>query len=79
MYFMRGIIQIISGWTWFASTMIAIMAKTSDVIDESISTIAALIGLAAGIVFFITALIKRKQAKVELEIKEIELQRLKMQ
>lgn len=74
---MRAFIQIFSGWTWFTGSFLSIIAKISPVIDDSIGIVAGLVGLAGGIVFFITALIKRKQAKVELEIKQIELKRLK--
>lgn len=69
--------EVISRWTWFVGFVLSIMAKVSPIIDDSISIIAGLVGLAGGIVWVFVLIVKRKKEKVELEIKEIELQRLK--
>lgn len=69
--------EVISRWTWFIGFVLSIMAKVSPVIDDSISIVAGLVGLAGGIIWVFVLIVKRKKEKVELEIKEIELQRLK--
>lgn len=74
---MRTLIQIVSAWTWATGTILSVAARITPIIDDSIGIVAGLIGIAAGTVLLITSLIKRKQAKIELEIKEIELAQIK--
>jgi len=74
---MKFIAQIVSGIVWVVGFILSAVAKLSPIIDDSISAIAGLIGIVAGIIWVSILLTKRKTGKIELEIKEIKLEKLK--
>ena len=74
---MRLIAQVVSGIGWVVGFTVSLLAKLSPVIDDSISMVAGLIGILAGIIWVSILLTKRKSGKIELQIKEIELEKLK--
>lgn len=69
--------QIVSFCVWIVGTMTSIVSKISPVIDDGISIIAGIVGLIGGVIWVFLLLIKKKKEKIELEIAEIELQKLK--
>jgi uncharacterized membrane protein YfcA len=74
---MKFIAQIVSGIVWGGGFIISAVAKLSPLIDDSISAVAGLIGIIAGVIWVSILITKRKTGKIELEIKEIELKKLK--
>lgn len=76
-YCMRFLAQVICGWTWFIGWVFSFIAKMSPIIDDSISLIAGIVGLFGGVIWVFILLTNKKKAKVELEIKELELKKLK--
>ena len=74
---MKFIAQIVSGFVWVVGFVISAIAKLSPLIDDSISIVAGLIGILAGFVWLSLLWIKRKIAKKDLEIRDIELEKLK--
>ena len=71
---MKFIAQIVSGIVWIVGFVVSAIAKLSPLIDDSISAIAGLIGIIAGLIWVSILLTKRKQGKVSLENELIENQ-----
>jgi type III secretory pathway component EscS len=74
---MKFIAQIVSFFGWVIGTLVSILAKLSPILDDSISIVAGLIGVIAGLIWVSILITKRKAGKIDLEIKEIELKKLK--
>jgi tetrahydromethanopterin S-methyltransferase subunit E len=74
---MKLIAQIVSFFGWVIGTLVSILAKLSPILDDSISIVAGLIGVIAGLIWVSILITKRKAGKIDLEIKEIELKKLK--
>ena len=70
--------EVISRWTWGISLSLAWVSCKFEFIDNSISTVAALVGLFAGIVWAIVLVVKLKKERIEKKIREIELQKLEL-
>ena len=64
---MKLLANIVSFISMIVGTLVSVLAKYTAIVDESISTIAALIGLAGALVWLLIALTKRKQSKVALD------------
>ena len=69
---MKFIAQIVSGIVWIVGFVVSAIAKLSPLIDDSISALAGLIGIIAGLIWVSILLTKRKQGKVSLENELIE-------
>lgn len=74
---MKYFAQIISFFVWVIGTGTSVLAKVSPVIDDSISLIAGVIGVIGGLVWLSILRIKKRNEKLDNEIKLIELKRLK--
>jgi len=64
---MRLVAQIISGIGWVVGFLVSILSKLSPVIDDSISIVAGLIGIIAGLIWVGILLTKRKEGKINLD------------
>lgn len=73
---MRWMTQIFSFFVWAVGSITSIMAKFSDAIDDSISIIAGIIGIIGGIVWLSILRIKKRNEKLEYEIKKQQLKNL---
>jgi len=71
---MKFIANIVSFVSMIVGTLIAFVAKLTPILDESISLIAALIGLVGAIIWFLIALTKRKEGKINLDNARIDNQ-----
>lgn len=74
---MKYLGQIISFIVWVIGSLTHLVGKYSSVIDEGISLVAGIIGAIGGIVWLSILRIKKRNEKLEYEIKELELKRLK--
>jgi ABC-type Fe3+-siderophore transport system permease subunit len=74
---MKALAQIVSGIGYIVGTVISILPRVTSIIDDSITIVAGFIGVIAGIIWVLILATKKKREKIELEIKEIELKKLK--
>jgi len=73
---MKYFAQILSFFVWLIGSLTSILGKFSDVIDDSISIIAGVLGIIGGIVWLSILRIKKKNEKLEYEIKKKQLENL---
>ena len=73
---MKWLTQILSFCVWLVGSLTSIIGKFSDVIDDSISIIAGVLGIVGGIVWLSILRIKKKNEKLEYEIKKQQLKNL---
>jgi len=73
---MKYVAQILSFFVWLVGSITSILGKFSDVIDDSISIIAGVLGIIGGIVWLSILRIKKKNVKLEYEIKKKQLENL---
>lgn len=71
---MKFIAQIVSGFIWIVGFAVSAIAKLSPLIDDSISALAGLIGIIAGLIWVSILFTKRKQGKIALDNELIENQ-----
>ena len=64
---MKLLAQIVSGIGWVVGFLVSIIAKISPIVDDSISIIAGLIGIVAGLIWVSILLTKSKEGKVNLD------------
>lgn len=74
---MRLATQIFSFVGWLAGTTIAFVSDYVDFFDKHMKMLAAIVGFISGIIWLLTLIVRRKKEKIELEIKQIELEKLK--
>lgn len=74
---MKWLTQIISFCVWLIGSLTSIVGKFSDVIDDSITLVAGILGVIGGIVWLSILKIKKRNEKLDNEIKKLELKKLK--
>lgn len=74
---MKYLAKICSFFIWVVGTFTSIVGRYSDAIDQGISIIAGVLGIIGGIVWLSILLIKKKNERIEYEIKKEELKHLK--
>ncbi len=73
---MRYVAQILSFFLWAVGSLTSILAKFSNVIDDSISIVAGIVGIAGGIVWLSILRLKKRNEQLEYEIKKQQLKNL---
>lgn len=73
---MKWLTQILSFFVWLIGSLTSILGKFSDVVDDSISIVAGILGIIGGIVWLSILNIKKKNEKLEYEIKKQQLKNL---
>lgn len=71
---MRLIAQIVSGCVFVIGTLVNLISKIWPVIDQSISTLAGIIGVFAGLIWLSILVTKHRKGKIELENAQLENQ-----
>jgi membrane protein YdbS with pleckstrin-like domain len=72
----RYLAQIFSFFVWVIGSITSIVGKYSHAIDDSISIAAGLIGVVGGVVWLSILRIKKRNEKLEYEIKKQQLKNL---
>lgn len=73
---MKFIANIVSFISMIVGTLVSVLAKLTPILDDSISTIAAIVGLGGAIVWFFIAINRLKNEKLETKIKKETLKNL---
>lgn len=73
---MRYLAQIFSFFVWIVGSLTSIMGRFSESIDDGISIIAGVIGIIGGLVWLSILRIKKRNEKLEYEIKKQQLKNL---
>lgn len=76
-YYQMVLAEIISRWTFIVNAILTFATKYFNILDDSIGIITGVLAVVGGIMWTSVLVVKRRQAKIELEIKQIELQKLK--
>lgn len=73
---MRYLAQIFSFFVWVVGSLTSILGRFSDAVDDGISIIAGIIGIIGGLVWLSILRIKKRNEKLEYEIKKQQLKNL---
>ena len=73
---MKFIANIVSFISMIVGTLVSVLAKLTPILDDSISTIAAVVGLAGAVIWFFIAINRLKNEKLETRIKKEQLKNL---
>ena len=73
---MKLIANTVSFISMVVGTLVSVLAKLTPILDDSISTIAAVVGLAGAIVWLFIAINRLKNEKLETKIKKEQLKNL---
>lgn len=73
---MKYLAQIFSFFVWVIGSLTSVVGKFSNIIDDSISVVAGIIGIIGGLVWLSILRIKKRNEKLEYEIKKQQLKNL---
>lgn len=73
---MKYLAQIFSFFVWVIGSLTSVVSKFSDIIDDGISIVAGIIGIIGGIVWLSILRIKKRNEKLEYEIKKKQFENL---